>query len=170
MGRDSTLTGRTEIWSRVIHLVPNPVVGTGFESFWLGRRLEIMDDYQQSLNEAHNGFLEIWASLGWVGTIILLTMIAVAYREIISQFRRNPDAARLRMAYFLTVIVTSFTEAAFRTVSVFWFAFLLVIMTKPRGRVKQPRKNSTVVNVCEHTPVMDRSLQEGLYTLSQYSA
>ena len=42
MGRDSTLTGRTDIWARVIALVHNPVVGTGFESFWLGKRLEAM--------------------------------------------------------------------------------------------------------------------------------
>jgi len=55
MGRDSTLTGRTDIWARVIALVHNPVIGTGFESFWLGKRLEAMQLYQRGLNETHNG-------------------------------------------------------------------------------------------------------------------
>jgi len=36
MGRDPTLTGRTEIWSLVLGMVRSPLLGTGFESFWLG--------------------------------------------------------------------------------------------------------------------------------------
>jgi len=40
MGRESNLTGRTEIWAAVLPLVPNPAVGAGFESFWLPPRLE----------------------------------------------------------------------------------------------------------------------------------
>src|SRR5206468_8738054 len=42
MGRDSTLTGRTDIWQRVLTLAGSPLFGTGFESFWLGKRLEIL--------------------------------------------------------------------------------------------------------------------------------
>ena len=38
-GRDTTLTGRTEIWGTVTGMVANPVIGTGFEAFWLGDRL-----------------------------------------------------------------------------------------------------------------------------------
>jgi len=37
MGRDPTLTGRTDIWKLVLGMAGNPVFGTGFESFWLGR-------------------------------------------------------------------------------------------------------------------------------------
>src|SRR5262249_24810461 len=35
LGRDSTLTGRTDIWKAVIPAVPNALVGAGFESFWI---------------------------------------------------------------------------------------------------------------------------------------
>src|SRR5437764_11912256 len=38
LGRESNLTGRTDIWNDVLHLDLNPVIGTGFESFWLGPR------------------------------------------------------------------------------------------------------------------------------------
>src|SRR6266850_304118 len=74
MGRDSTLTGRTDIWARVMSLVDNPILGTGFESFWLGRRLAAMDRYQLGLNEAHNGYIEIYISLGWIGVVLLTIM------------------------------------------------------------------------------------------------
>lgn len=131
MGRDSTLTGRTDIWARVIALVHNPLVGTGFESFWLGSRLETMQRYQRGLNEAHNGYLEIWVSLGWIGVLFLIVMIGRGYRNIINCFRRNPDSGRLKLAYLLTLIVSSFTEAAFRTESISWIAFLLITLTVP---------------------------------------
>ncbi len=128
MGRNSTLTGRTEIWALVVNLVHNPVVGTGFESFWLGSRLETMQRHMRGLNEAHNGFIEIYISLGWIGVLLLAVMIVTGYRNMIATFRRNPDEGRFRLALFLTVIVSSFTEAAFRTLGIGWFAFLLATM------------------------------------------
>ena len=35
LGRNSNLSGRTEIWATVIPAVPNALVGAGFESFWI---------------------------------------------------------------------------------------------------------------------------------------
>ena len=142
MGRDSTLTGRTEIWRHVCSLVNNPAVGTGFESFWLGNRLNVMHDYQLSLNEAHNGYIEIYISLGWVGVFLLAVVIVTGYRNIATCFRRNPDAGRLRLAYFLIVIVSAFTEAAFRTESITWTSFLLVTMATPQDWV--PKRVSSL--------------------------
>jgi exopolysaccharide production protein ExoQ len=141
MGRDSTLTGRTDIWPRVIALVDNPLVGTGFESFWLGERLQTMQNYQLGLNETHNGYLEIWVSLGWIGTLFLAFMILRGYRNIIILYRQDPDIGRLRLALFLTVIVSSFTEAAFRTDSVSWIAFLLTTMSHPEGWLRETIQN-----------------------------
>ena len=40
LGRNPTLTGRTAIWEAVLPLAGNPLIGTGYESFWLGKRLE----------------------------------------------------------------------------------------------------------------------------------
>jgi hypothetical protein len=37
LGRQTDLTGRTEIWHAVIPIVPNSVVGAGFESFGSAR-------------------------------------------------------------------------------------------------------------------------------------
>src|SRR5271157_1267169 len=44
MGRDPTFTGRTEIWHQLLGIVRNPVFGTGFQSFWLGDRVQAMWD------------------------------------------------------------------------------------------------------------------------------
>ena len=40
LGRDASLTGRTEIWQEALALDRNPILGAGFESFWLGPRLD----------------------------------------------------------------------------------------------------------------------------------
>ncbi len=144
MGRDSTLTGRTEIWARVIALVNNPVVGTGFESFWLGGRLEAMHRYQLSLNEAHNGFVEFYISLGWIGILFLAFLIVRGYRNIITWFRRNPKTGNLRLALFVIVIVSSFTEAAFRTESISWIVFLLITMVTPEDRLRKSIRSPRV--------------------------
>src|SRR5882762_5835128 len=39
LGRNPTLTGRTDIWAAVIPMAPNSLVGAGFESFWLSPRV-----------------------------------------------------------------------------------------------------------------------------------
>ncbi len=41
LGRQSNLSGRTEIWAAVIPAVPNSIVGAGFESFWISPSVRI---------------------------------------------------------------------------------------------------------------------------------
>ena len=83
MGRDPTVTGRTEVWSRLLSLVQNPLVGAGFESYWLGPRLEkLWSIYWWHPNEAHNGYLEIYLNLGWIGIILLAVVLVTAYRKM----------------------------------------------------------------------------------------
>ena len=45
LGRDSSLTGRTELWGELMRFRLNPWLGTGFESFWLGDRAEVLLGY-----------------------------------------------------------------------------------------------------------------------------
>src|SRR6266850_1226315 len=67
MGKDPSLTGRTKIWDLVLGLSGNPLFGTGFESFWLGPRLErIWSVIWWHPNEAHNGYIEVYLNLGWI--------------------------------------------------------------------------------------------------------
>src|SRR5215472_9488942 len=57
LGRNSTLTGRTDIWEAVLSTHTNPVVGAGYESFWLGSRLlQVWRKTGVGINEAHNGY------------------------------------------------------------------------------------------------------------------
>ncbi len=137
MGRNATLTGRTDIWEGVLAFRGNPIVGTGFDSFWLGdrlRRIWASGGQLFGINEAHNGYLEAFLNLGWIGVVLLTMLIVTGYRNILAALRREPDIAALRLAFFTAVVVYSFTEAGFRTNCPVWIAFLLAIVAVPKAR------------------------------------
>ncbi len=141
LGRNPTLTGRTAIWQAVLSLHTNPIIGTGFENFWLGSRMErIWDITAQHIQEAHDGYLEVYLNLGFVGIALLASMIVSGYRNVFSVYRRNADAGRIRLALFTAGIIYSVTEAGFRMMSPIWIGFLFAITYVPPG-FEQPKKN-----------------------------
>jgi len=144
VGRDPTITGRTDIWNIVLGLVRNPLIGTGFESFWLGDRLQkVWDAYVGThIQEAHNGYIEVYLNLGWFGITLLAVLILTGYRNVIQAFRRNPDVGRLRLAFVVAAVLYSLTEAGFRMMSPIWLAFLLAITAVPVVAAKKARPHS----------------------------
>ena len=132
MGRDSTLTGRTELWKELIGMNANPMLGTGFESFWLGERLQkLWELHWWHPNEAHNGYLEVYLNLGFIGVAMLAAMIVKGYRNVRNQLNRDPETGRLLIAYFVVGLTYNFTEAAIRTTDPMWITFLLAIVAVP---------------------------------------
>lgn len=140
MGRDPTLTGRTEIWGHLISLNRNPLLGAGYESFWLGENLEKiwkMADVLNGLNETHNAYLEIYLSLGWIGVILLAAMLVLGYRNVMAVLNTDPTFGNLAVGIFAAAIVYGFTEsAAFKMMSPVWICFLIAILL-PRTAQKR---------------------------------
>lgn len=129
MGRDMTLTGRTNIWHFALTLVRNPLFGSGFESFWVGPRLAEMERLiHQTVNQAHNGYIEVFLNLGWVGVALLSVLLITAYARIAAALRWGAPAASLRLAYFIVAVAYNFTEASFKMMGLVWIALLLMIM------------------------------------------
>jgi O-antigen ligase len=130
LGRQTNLTGRTDIWQILIPMAPNPLVGAGFESFWLGPRLEkVWSTYEGlHLNEAHNGYLEMYLNLGYVGVALLALILIYGYRRAVSVFRVDPTFGSLLVAYILTAAIYSITEAGFRQLDLIWVFLLYAIL------------------------------------------
>lgn len=144
IGRDPTLTGRTDIWELVISMAHRPLVGTGFESFWLGSRLdEIWKIYWWHPNEAHNGYIDVFLTLGWVGIVLVGIIFLNAYRNVMSAMRQNPQTAKLRLAYVLIAVIYNFTESAVRIMHPVWILFLIAAMAPVET---QPAAKSTTVD------------------------
>lgn len=144
IGRNPTLTERTYLWDDLLHQVRNPIFGTGFESFWLGPRLKeiwILNPWRP--NEAHDGYLEIFLNLGWLGVGLLAVVIAAGYRNVFRSWRTGDSAGSLRLAYFLVGMVFNFTEAAFfRMMAPVWLFFLFAITNVPEAEEQKTEKAS----------------------------
>ncbi len=142
MGKDPTLTDRTLIWGLLLGMTTNTWFGTGFENFWLGPRLDkIWSVYSWGPNQAHNGYLEIFLNLGWIGIALLAIILAIGYQTVMTGLRRSPSTGGLMLAYFVVGIVYNFTEAAFfRILTPAWFVLLLAITKVPdlQRPTKQP--------------------------------
>jgi O-antigen ligase len=138
MDRDPSLTGRTEVWKDVLGLAGNPLVGTGFESFWLGKRLEKMWSlWWWHPNEAHNGYLEVYLNLGWIGVALLALLLVTGYRNALAAYRRDPKTGRLRLAFFVVAVAYNFTESAVRIMHPIWVLFLFATLAVPDASVTE---------------------------------
>jgi exopolysaccharide production protein ExoQ len=132
LGRNTTLTGRTEIWDDLFRMDVNPLVGTGFESFWLGDRADYLaNKYYFHPNQAHNGYIEMYVNLGWIGVGFLVLLMASGYRRIVDGYRHNIGLSTLRLALFMAAAVFNVTEATFKVMHPIWIVFLLAITDQP---------------------------------------
>ena len=138
MGRDTTLTGRTRIWHSVLAVAESPLVGTGFESFWIGPRYEQVKELAGiEVNQAHNGYLETYLNLGWIGVGFMGIVLFAGYARIVKAVRNLAPFASLRVAFFMIIITENFTEASFGMAGPVWIAFLLSAMA-PMDAAVQP--------------------------------
>ena len=123
--RDTTLTSRTDIWNELWKLRGNFLIGTGFDGFWSGNRLtKILE--KRHINEAHNGYLEVFLNLGAVGLALWLMLIGNAYRNCKRLLQSNYDFGCIAMALFAAIMVYNFTEAGFRALTLTLFFFLVI--------------------------------------------
>jgi len=136
LGEDTTLTGRTDLWDDIQKIPTNSLVGVGFESFWLGERVETLwRKYWWRPNQAHNGYYEMYLNLGWIGLLLQGAMILSGYRKARKQTldaRPPPEAAltrglaEFRLAFLLALVAYNVTDATFKALHPSFFLFFLV--------------------------------------------
>jgi exopolysaccharide production protein ExoQ len=140
-GRDTTLTGRTDLWATALTLATNPLLGAGFQSFWLGDRLiemwQLFPVFQP--NQAHNGYIETYLNLGWVGVFLFICILIGAFRAV--RQRLLTDVGRMRTedlvfakfgtGFLFAFILYNVTEAVFVPLGVPFIAFLMLTLRVP---------------------------------------
>lgn len=127
LGREETLTGRVDFWKLLVPMVKSPIIGTGFESFWLGSRLEILwEKYWWYPNQAHNGYLEVYLNLGALGLFLLIGVILSVYGKIRRNIFYDFSYGRLQMAFLGITLIYNITEASFQKLHLVWFIFLII--------------------------------------------
>lgn len=135
LGRRADM-GRTDIWKASISAADNPVFGTGFESFWntnVDKVAAQLHGYWgpmvQNLVSAHNGYIEVYLDLGWVGVCLIALILISGYRHAVSCFRRDPQFGSLLLTYVATSAFYSISEVGFRILTPSWIFLLLAVVS-----------------------------------------
>lgn len=132
LGRNPTLTNRTQIWETLRNFEVNPLIGAGFMSFWSGDRLEVIwKMIVPGLNQAHNGYLEQYLNLGYIGVGLIIIMITSALLKIRRQLAIDHSAGVLRLAIVAVAILYNVTEASFYGINNMWLLFLFGCLEVP---------------------------------------
>jgi O-antigen ligase len=137
LGRDSTLTGRTELWRQLLLVDINALLGAGYEGFWVGDRLEqLWAQFLWKPNQAHNGYLEMYLNLGLVGLCLLASLLIGTYRTVSGRLPTSRTFASLSIAMWTIFVMYNVTEGAVIN-GVVWFTLLLVGMKVPPSAVRR---------------------------------
>ena len=134
LGRDSTLSGRTDIWEPVVEAIrARPWFGYGYDTFWLpdgtgSAYLPVLIDWAPWT--AHQGLLELSLDIGLVGTGIFVMTLLIGLRRAWTYMRGSRDMARfwplLAIIYFMTSNITEANIAKFNGTN--WLVFLIAFL------------------------------------------
>lgn len=125
LGRDATLTNRTEIWAAVKAQPIDRMFGCGYLNFWDMVGSIKLGESDVELKTAHNGYLEIFLDGGYLGILFLLIMLINAGIHHARSFVRNYPGGVFALATFCMLLLTNISESVFARRGPLWSAFLM---------------------------------------------
>jgi exopolysaccharide production protein ExoQ len=139
--REPSLTTRVPMWKGLLDMKTNPIFGVGYDSFWLGDRLNFLWEKYGSFIQSHNGYLETYLNLGLIGVLLIVAIIFSGLMKLRKHLTVDYRAAVMRLSIILTVAIYNWTEATFYGVSNMWLLlFVTVIDTPTRQKSATPHK------------------------------
>lgn len=117
---DPTLTGRTEIWAFMFSkIAETPLLGWGFGSFWevgdSGPSLQTSSYVIPTINQAHNGYIDVIAQLGYVGIVLLIPVIlmpCIQLFEVAKGRRRIDRNVGVFVGLLIAALIHNMTESS----------------------------------------------------------
>ena len=175
LGKDPTLTGRTDLWGYVIkYISERPIFGWGLSAFWSPTNPlagEISSDVGWLVPEAHNGLLELLLEVGLVGTIIYFYLwirnIALALRCFQTPAKELGISTLLCCCGLAIVGVSEeiLLDPSQASVSVF---FVMGFMCERKVRANQRRK-LPITQLTESRRKFRNSVKDAEISISRFS-
>ena len=126
VGKSGNMSDRTHIWEVLLSVPINPVLGTGYQSFWLGPRVPWiwarLDG--DTVLEAHNGYLQIYLDLGLIGLFIISTFLIATYHKICKRLKPLTNLASLSLGLWTLLLFYNVSEASLE-INLLFVTFLL---------------------------------------------
>nr|WP_246328905.1 O-antigen ligase [Brevundimonas lenta] len=137
LGKDPSLTGRTDIWEALMRRVAErPWTGYGYGAFW-GREGEsvpadwVRKETGWTVPSAHNGWIDLLVQLGWPGAI--LTGVLMATTFLVTLFRSGGAGVRegwWALGFLAAFFVLSLSESILLTHQSLPWVLFLAVMTR----------------------------------------
>lgn len=120
LGKDPTLTGRTEIWDAVGKASgERPLLGYGYSAFWGKESVPanwIRHSTGWDVPSAHHGWLDILLELGWVGALFAGGVMGLT---VITHLLRSGGSGKIEgwwsLSYLAVFILLSLSESVVMT-------------------------------------------------------
>lgn len=130
LGRDLTLTGRTDIWQAAAPAVAaEPWLGYGYYTFWLpenGPAYWVREAVAWQVASAHSSWLEMALGMGRVGVALLALQLAVTLWRGAGAVMR-PDAGLWAPAFLAAFALYTLSEShALQANNLFWTIYVAV--------------------------------------------
>jgi O-antigen ligase len=136
LGRDLTLTGRTDIWEAMLETISErPLFGYGFNAFWIDWDHEVTAYVWKRLEwecpNAHNGVMDLLAELGLSGLIVFLISYAIACVRGVVWLRMTRTIEGVwPLMYFSFLLMYNITESSLlSTNTIFWILYVSIIFS-----------------------------------------
>jgi exopolysaccharide production protein ExoQ len=153
LGRNMTFTDRTYIWADLLDAQTDPLVGTGYSSFWLGPRLDYFLNVHK-VNEAHSGYLDVYVELGFVGVALFSCLLVSTFFKVKHSLAEDPAYGRLRLALLAVFLAYNFTESAYQMGTLLGFMFVLIAQDAPRPVTSPPMSAKSASPSWRSTPTI----------------
>ena len=155
IGRDTTFTGRDRIWELTVERVLASPLGAGYGAFWDGPAgAAISRDLGYVVGHAHNGWLEVAAQLGWLGLVMVSTLVVlVAVRAARSRLPLTDSARTAALLLVGYVVVINVPDAVIAGPNSPTLLLLVVALLSDIGRSGRPRA-SGVRRVTSERPLV----------------
>jgi O-antigen ligase len=140
-GKDETLTGRTELWSYLITKSENPLIGVGYDSYWLGRRIQqLWDMYWWHPTQSHNGYIEIYINIGLIGLFMMIGVLISTLRSTINKLLYDFEFGRIIMSLLIIIVFYNMTETAYKAGHFMYFVFVLAVIKSKQSTFESDYK------------------------------
>jgi exopolysaccharide production protein ExoQ len=147
VGKDATLTGRTDIWNLALDAFwLRPVNGYGYGAFWHDdlappQAQLIRALLQWNVSGGHNGLLDIGLDLGLIGVVIaLVALLSLVVRGVVDLRKGRRTVGGFRLSVAGGTIVMNLTESGlFQLNTLYTVLLAAALAVRPTAPDPEPR-------------------------------
>jgi exopolysaccharide production protein ExoQ len=138
LGKDTTLSGRTDFWPNLISALNqhNPLLGFGVYGFWQPWRGDenparyIINSNGFVPPNAHSGFLDLALEIGWLGLFLFAcSFIKLTINSLKFAIANRENTASVPMILVAYIFVSNFSETQLYSDVYIWFLYVFLAIS-----------------------------------------